>query len=175
MLQNTRTQIQEHKPRFQHKRKIRNTSIDPKVQNQNPNPNQDIDTNIVRISTSLKIFYLHCMSTLKFHHRTSIRISWKIKPHKSHHFNNSMLLIWTLTMQGTISSPLCKQTPTQCKTRKCKLSERHDGYSFIFLLAKQERTKKKARSTNKKSRERERESERWGENGLLGWRSGWPH
>ena len=67
-----------------------------------------------------------------------------------------MLLIRTLTMQGTISSPLCKQTATQCKTRKCKLSERHDGYSFIFLLAKQERTKKKARSTDQKKRKNQR-------------------
>ena len=74
-------------------------------------------------------------------------------------------------MQGTISSPLCKQTPTQCKTRKCKLSERHDGYSFIFLLAKQERTKKKARSTNKKA-EREREREMRDEGKMAYWVGG---
>ena len=46
---------------FKHKHNISNTIAQiqaqiQKIQNQNSNPNQDIDTNIARISTSLKIF-----------------------------------------------------------------------------------------------------------------------
>ena len=60
-IQGTQKQAQEHKPRFKHKHNISNTIAQiqaqiQKIQNQNSNPNQDIDTNIARISTSLKIF-----------------------------------------------------------------------------------------------------------------------